>query len=133
MKQDEVFASGEGDQWFQRNRSVLGTIEPMKMDPVLRMISLAGLRPERAVEIGASNGYRLHILRQLYHCQVTAVEPSEDAIAHGRTKFPEVEFVKGVASSLPIEDDAGFDLVIVHGVLSWIDRSTLLRSCAEID
>jgi SAM-dependent methyltransferase len=133
MKQDDVFAAGEGDQWFQRNRSVLGSIEPMKTDPVLRIIGLAGLMPERAVEIGASNGFRLHLLQQLYHCQVIAVEPSEDAIAHGRKEFPEVQFVKGIASALPIEDDAGFDLVIVQGVLSWIDRSTLLRSCAEID
>jgi SAM-dependent methyltransferase len=133
MKQDDVFAGGEGDQWFRRNRPALSPVEVLKTDPVLRVIELANLKPEKAVEIGASNGFRLHILRQLYHCEVTAVEPSEAAIAHGRTEFPEVHFVKGIASSVPIEDDAGFDLVIVNGVLVWIDRSTLLRSCAEID
>jgi SAM-dependent methyltransferase len=133
MKQDDIFAAGEGDQWFQRNCSGLGSVEPLTTDPVLRVIRLAGLKPQKAIEIGASNGFRLHILQQIYRCRVTAVEPSEAAIAHGRTEYPEVDFVQGVASSLPIEDDAGFDLVIVNGVLCWVDRSTLLRSCAEVD
>ena len=133
MKQDEIFAAGEGDQWFERNRLRLAPVEPLKTDPVLRVIALAGLRPQKAVEIGASNGSRLHILWQLYHCEVTAIEPSEAAIAHGRASYPEVDFVQGIASSLPLEYDGKFDLVIVNGVFCWIDRSTLLRSCAEID
>ena len=133
MKQDDVFTGGEGDQWFQRNRAALDSAEALKSDPVLRAIELAGLKPEKAVEIGASNGFRLHVLQQLYHCEVTAVEPSEAAIAHGRIEYPKVHFVRGIASSVPIEHDAGFDLEIVNAVLGWIDRSTLLSSCAEID
>jgi SAM-dependent methyltransferase len=133
MKQDDVFTEGEGDQWFRRNRPDLNPVEALKTDPVLRVIELANLKPEKVVEIGASNGFRLHVLQQRYHCEVTAVEPSEAAIAHGRAEYPEMHFLKGVASSVPIEHDAGFDLVIVNGVFVWIDRSTLLRSCAEID
>jgi SAM-dependent methyltransferase len=133
MKQDDVFASGEGDQWFQRNRSALHELKVLKNEPVLRLIELINLKPKKAIEIGASSGFRLQTLQQIYSCEVTAVEPSEAAIEHGRTEYPQVHFIKGVASSVPIEHDAQFDLVIVNAVLHWIDRSTLLRSCAEID
>jgi SAM-dependent methyltransferase len=133
MKQDEIFSGGEADQWFRRNLPLLGSAQALKTDPVLRVIQLANLKPQKAVEIGASNGFRLHILQQRYRCEVTAVEPSEAAIAHGRMEYPGVQFLKGIASSVPIGNDTQFDLVIVNGVLVWIDRSTLLRSCAEID
>jgi ubiquinone/menaquinone biosynthesis C-methylase UbiE len=61
------------------------------------------------------------------------VDPSEAAITQGRAAYPNVQFLQGVASALPIEQDSGFDLVVVSSVFHWIDRSTLLRSCAEAD
>src|SRR5262249_32600907 len=39
----------------------------------------------------------------------------------------------GMASELPLDAQARFDLVIVNFVFHWVDRSTLLRSVAEID
>lgn len=132
-KQDAVFSSGEGDQWFQRNQVALNRANAGETDPVLRVIGWTGLKPVKVIEIGASNGFRLNLLRQRYGCDVTAVEPSARAIEQGRSAFPEVRFFQGVASAIPVAEDGAFDLVIVNAVLHWVDRSTLLRSCAELD
>ncbi|GAB4407541.1 MAG: hypothetical protein Fur0044_00520 [Anaerolineae bacterium] len=102
-------------------------------DPVLKMLQLADLRPENVLEIGASNGYRLHELQTKFKCKATAVEPSQEAIEDGQGRYPEIAFLQGVASDLPIKDDEQFDLVIVNFVFHWIDRATLLRSVAETD
>lgn len=133
MKQDTVFAGGEGNQWFERNRQALAQKDAPEQDPVIRLIQLANLKPRRVVEIGASTGFRLNLLQKIHPCEATAVDPSDAAIADGRAKYPGVNFLHGVASSVPIADDGGFDLVIVNAVLHWIDRSTLMRSCAELD
>src|SRR5262249_31015268 len=85
------------------------------------------------LEIGASNGWRLHEIARRFACRVTAVEPSRDAIQDGQARFPSVQFLRGTASELPFDAEARFDLVIVNFVFHWVDRSTLLRSVAEID
>jgi SAM-dependent methyltransferase len=134
MTQDHIFYEGEGNAWFQRNKCILQRQDGADTgDPVLRLIQLAGLMPQRAIEIGASNGYRLHTIHQLHGSQVTAVEPSSEAITDGHARYPEVEFLRGVASHIPVDNDAIFDLAIVNFVFHWIDRSTLIRSVAEID
>jgi len=133
MNQDAIFSEGEGDRWFQRNARALSREEIEKTDPILRALQTVNVRPRRVIEIGASNGYRLHLLHQLYGCEGTAVEPSEAAIAEGRAKFPHLRFERGVAAAVPIREDEAFDLVIVNFVLHWVDRATLLRSCAELD
>jgi len=133
MKQDTIFSGGEGDKWFQRNQGALARTDLEKTDPVLRVLQIANLAPRRVVEIGASTGYRLHLLQKLHACEATAVEPSEAAIAEGRTMYPSINFISGVAAAVPVADDGGFDLVIVNAVLHWVDRTMLLRSCAELD
>lgn len=133
ISQDDIFAGGEGDRWFLRNREGLTNEAAVSSDMVLRLLDVSGVRPSRVLEIGASNGYRLDRLRAAFDCEVTAVEPSSAAIEDGRRRYPSVVFRQGVASALPIEGDGTFDLVIVNFVFHWMDRSTLLRSVAEID
>lgn len=131
-RQDAVFLEGEGDGWYARNREVLLAREPSR-DTVLRAIAESGIGFGRVLEVGASNGFRLGLLRASRDCRAVAVEPSEKAIAEGRQLYPEVEFLRGTASAIPIKEDGAFDLVIVNFVMHWIDRATLLRSVAEID
>ena len=133
MTQDLVFAAGEGDRWFARNRSALADPDRVARDPILRVLELIALTPKDAIEIGAANGYRLAALTRRSGCRTTAVEISEDAIRDGRERYPEIEFLSGLTSDLPVESGRQFDLVIVSFVLHWVDRSTLLRSVAEID
>lgn len=133
MTQDSVFMGGEGDSWFLRNKSTLTNEERVAHDPVLKLLDLTGLVPEDVLEVGASNGWRLHALHTRYNCRVTAIEPSQEAIQDGQTRYPAVRFLRGITSSIPIESDCQFNLIIVNFVLHWVDRSTLLRSVAEID
>ncbi len=133
MMQDRVFAAGEGDRWFARNRAALTDPDRVARDPVLRALELVALTPKDALEVGAANGYRLAELARRNGCRTTAVEISADAIRDGRARYPDIEFLPGLASDLPVAPDRQFDLVIVSFVLHWVDRSTLLPSVAEID
>lgn len=105
----------------------------MEEDPIIRMLHSTGVTPTSALEIGASNGYRLEHLRTSFNCRVKGVEPSREAIVDGQSRHPEVSLVEGVASELPLGDECVYDLVIINFVLHWVDRSTLLRSVAELD
>ena len=128
--QDEVFSALEGDNYFARNKMALEGFDP-EQDLPLRLMNLYGLRPRSAVEIGAANGCRLAAIAERYGARVIGVDPSANAIENGRKRFPQVEFVQATAAKVPLENV--FDLVIVNFVLHWIDRSTLMRSVAEID
>ena len=130
MLQDSVFFDSEGDRWFARNRGALQAFDP-GADLPLRLLSLYDLRPECVLEIGAANGFRLAEIQRRTGARAVAVEPSEQAIANGSKTFPSIQFIRGTAHSIPLEDT--FDLVIVNFVFHWIDRSNLLLSVAETD
>jgi SAM-dependent methyltransferase len=133
MKQDDVFWNSEGDAWFKRNDSTLHRPEKVKTDIPLNLILKLGIVPRKVLEIGASNGYRLAEIAKQFDAQCIGVEPSEAAIADGKKLFPNIELRRGLASKLPLEAGESFDLVIVHFILHWISRETLLHSIAEID
>lgn len=130
--QDQVFVAGEADRWFLRNRREL-SLEHARVDPVVRALDLFAVAPHSVLEVGAANGWRLAALAQRGAKRLVAVEPSGEAIAEGRVRFPGVEFRQGVLTNLPIAESELFDLVIVSFVLHWVDRRTLFRSVAEID
>jgi len=130
VPQDNVFLDSEGDRWFARNRGALQAFDA-GADLPLRLLSLYDLRPERVLEIGAANGFRLAEIQRRTGARAVAVEPSAQAINDGRNEFPSIQFIRGTAHSIPLEDV--FDLVIVNFVFHWIDRSSLLRSVAETD
>ena len=133
MTQENVFLEGEGDRWFLRNRSALLDENRLEHDPILKLLDIVGLIPRDVLEVGASNGFRLHAIHSRFDCQVTAIEPSICAIEDGKARYANVKFLRGNASDMPIEDDSLFDLVILNFVFNWVDRSMLLRSVAEID
>jgi SAM-dependent methyltransferase len=128
--QDSIFERSEGDCWFERNRQALNAFDA-EADLPLKLISLYNLRPERVLEIGAANGVRLAAIHERTGANVVAVEPSTQAILNGEANFPSVTFVRGTASSIPLQN--WFDLVILNFVFHWIDRVNLLRSVAEAD
>lgn len=130
MLQDNVFSQSEGDRWFARNRSALEGFDAAG-DLSLRLMDLYDLRPDSTLEVGAANGFRLAEIHRRTGARVTAVEPSAQAVAEGKRKFPFVAFVRGVAHSIPLHDC--FDLVIVNFVLHWVDRTKLIQSVAEVD
>lgn len=128
MLQDTIFSKGEGDAWFERNPQSYQADQ----DPILRTLLSHAIQPLDVLEIGASRGARLAEIRNRYHANATAVEPSERAVAEGRRSFPEIQFFVSTAKSLPLPDE-NYDCVIVNSVFHWIDRKSLLGSIAEID
>jgi SAM-dependent methyltransferase len=128
--QDVVFATGEGDKWFERNKAALDSFDPAS-DLPLKLVELFDIRPHATMEVGAANGRRLWAIHERYDCRVVAVEPSESAIASGRSRFPKIQFVNALANAIPLNDS--FDLVILNAVFHWIGRANLLRSVAEVD
>ena len=130
-KQDDVFFASEGDRWFNRNKTVLSQRGPGD-DEILSLLKLYSIKPERVLEVGASNGYRLFYLHEENKCEVHGVEPSEEAIQSGRNAYPFINFQRATAESMKYADNF-FDMVLINGVFCWIDRNSLLRSCANID
>ncbi len=128
--QDNIFARSEGDRWFERNRGALQTFNPAD-DMPLKLMEFYELRPRCALEIGAANGFRLAAIQRRFGARVVAVELSEEAVEDGKSRFPLVTFVRGTASSVPVQET--FDIVIVNFVFHWIDRLNLLRTVAEVD
>ena len=128
--QDDVFKASEGDCYYTRNRTALAVWNPSD-DLLLRLLDTYNLQPKSAIEIGAADGFRLAEIQRRFGARVLAIEPSAEAIEEGRRRHPEVEFRQGVAADLPVQEL--FDLAIVNFVLHWVDRSTLMKSVAEID
>lgn len=130
--QMDAFRHGEGDAWFARNRAGIEAWDPERDEP-LQMLRRHGIEPKRAIEIGASNGYRMAALQQRHPCDAWAVDPSQAAIEDGRRRYPSVRFEYGEADEAPWQFAGVFDLVIVHFVLHWVERSLLMQSVAGID
>lgn len=131
--QETIFLQGEGDAWFRRNHCALDPAQREATDYPLALLHAYHLRPQRVLEVGCSNGWRLHALQQRYGCACVGVEPSAEALAAGRSQFPAIEFRSGMAASLPCPPGETFDVVIVYFILHWVDRQALLTSLAEID
>ena len=99
----------EGDVWLDRNRAILGD-----NDPVCAVIQSVDLKPKRVLEVGCSNGWRIHKLVTKYGCDGYGIDPSKVAIAEaGDSKH----FYVGTADSLPFAGDT-FDMVIL-GFCMW--------------
>lgn len=87
MTQNMIFQNGEGDQWYERNKEKLIP----KDDFVCRMIENIGVYPQRIVELGCSNGYRLEYLRKKYHATCYGYDISKEAIKAGSEAFPQLQ------------------------------------------
>ncbi|MDP3729471.1 MAG: class I SAM-dependent methyltransferase [bacterium] len=132
MAQDDVFKKQEADQWFLRNEEYLNNAETVTKDVPLQLVKKNSVAPQRVLEVGAANGFRLDELHKRYKSAVTGLELSNKAIAQGKKQFPAITFVQGSADKLPFADGA-FDMVIINFVLHWVDRKNLLRAVSELD
>jgi len=117
----------EGDRWFRRNRATLG----VGYDPVLELLRMQRIVPQRVCEIGCSNGYRLAALHKEHGCTVIGVEPSRAAIRDGRRRWPFITFIRAAGDTFSLRTPV--DLVIVHFVLLWVPRHRLLKTVERID
>lgn len=131
--QKDAFLAYEANSWFERNEQQLLEITPEK-DPILKLLSDYQIQPEKCLEIGASMGFRLNGIQQLFSdCQVTGIEPSKKAIVKGKIQYPTIQLLQGTADDLSVFPDNSFDLVIGGFFMYVVDRSLLLKVVAEMD
>ena len=124
MKQRAVFMDREGDRWFKRNREKLG-----KRDLVSRLIEANGIVPERVLEVGCANGWRLAKLKEKYGCEVMGVDPSMEAgMEAAELRVP---VFQSTASTLPVWGQ--FDVVIYGFCLYMTDPEDWFRIVTEGD
>lgn len=124
-KQAQIFLSGEGQAWLERNEAKL----PAKDDPVLDAIKANLLHPKKVLEIGCANGWRLTELEKQYKCLCSGIDP---ALTHSRITG-RVALHRGVASNLQLFNHNAFDLVIYGFCLYLCDPEDYFRIVAEGD
>ncbi len=124
-----IFADGEGNAWFERNRERILAFDPAS-DMPLRMLRIYDAKPRRALAIGASNGARLAALRDEFGCEVVGTDLSSAAVADGRERYG-VDLREQAAEALDIEGT--FDLVTLQFVLCWVSREGLDEAVRRAD
>jgi len=73
----DTFGPEDADAWYERNKHKLG----VGMDPVMKSIEWADIKPSRVIEVGCANGWRLAKLEEKYGCpSVFGIEMSDRAI-----------------------------------------------------
>lgn len=117
----------EGDNWYTRNKEHLGS----GFDIPLFLLDLYSIKPEKVLEIGAADGYRLAKIHEQYNAEATAIEPSEKAVKDGRADYPAVKFIRSTCEDCDLEEK--FDLVIVNFVFHWVYRERLYKCVYRID
>lgn len=128
MSQKITFLSGEGNMWYQRNKSAF-TTKKQKEDPILLALEHCQIKPVRVLEIGCANGWRLAKLHDSYHCEVYGVDPSEEAITDGKTQYPYMNLSVGTADNLPEIEPV--DLIIFGFCLYLCDPEDLFKIAME--
>lgn len=118
LSQKQVFLRGEAKAWFARNQHRLGV-----SDPVTDMLVAHKIRPTTVLEVGASNGWRLQKLQDLYECSVDGVDPRGDSNL----------VFRGTADNLGFFASERFDLVIYGFCLYLVDPEDYFRIAAEGD
>lgn len=130
--QDAVFRGGEGDAWYRRNAAALAG---RRSDPMLAVVGNLDRRAEVAsvCDLGCADGWRLDALRAVLPAarRLAGVDPSAEAVAAGRARSHDLDLRVG---TLAEHDLSGpFDLVVVNGVLQWVERARLAASIARVD
>jgi len=131
VNQRDVFLTGEGNAWFQRNKNNLAEIDDT--DIVAKAIKFVELScPLRILEIGCSNGSRLELLKQIFtDAEYYGLDPSEDAIRMGKEKY-NFNLQVGTADTLQFEESF-FDLILFGFSLYLCDRKDLFKIAYEAD
>lgn len=131
--QKDVFLMGdEGDRYFQRNSSEYLGGAVQEIPRHLHFFSRFIRKSDKVLEIGCSTGINLQRMRNLTGCKGYGVDPSRDAIIHGRNAFPELVLEVGTADELPFSNGY-FDFVLFGFCLYLVDRSLLPKTVSETD
>jgi SAM-dependent methyltransferase len=131
MDQAAIFAQGEADGWWQRNRAHLQAYR-LDTDFLASSLLACDVQPTSIIDWGCAGGDRLSTLCQHYQADGIGIDPSSKAIAAASERDPAQRWLVGTVETAPADLPAA-DLAICCFVLHWLDRSRLLHNLARID
>ena len=132
--QEKAFIEVEADAWFERN--IDGILSSVKPDHhIIKAIQKLELpQSGRFADLGGGSGMvSAGILNLLPKWEGHVLEPSRKAIDHGHASFPSLRFHQGSITQATDLPKGPFDLVVVSGVLTWVDRTLLSQAIANTD
>jgi len=129
-QQRDMFLSGEGDAWFERNlRSVSEfSITDDPLAPALLDLPLKPGPTTTVAEVGCGQGLRLEALHRQKGWKASGIDPSSQAVSAARQLGIDAQI--GTAEDLPYADNS-VDLLIFGFCLYLCDRNDLFRIAAE--
>ena len=129
--QKKIFLESEADSYFNRNMITGDRLEKNRLqDPLIKVLTSTNILPTKILEIGASNGWRLALLKKHWpDGDFTGLDPSKEAI---KNSFNGLKMYEGTAENLPFGNNS-FDLVIFGFCLYLCDRQDLFRIASEAD
>jgi ubiquinone/menaquinone biosynthesis C-methylase UbiE len=138
QNQSEIFLQGEGDGYFDRNKSALNAEGDLFCEELI-CETLAPFKPEinRVLEIGCANGVKLEYLCKFFDAAGAGLDPSPKAVSAGNERLSNshaknLTLAVGGANKLPF-DKREFDLVYFAFCLYLVDRDDLFAAIAEAD
>lgn len=136
-KQEAAFKTGEGDNWYERNKEKLAREQTHHDLEIIKRI-LAGHKDSirNILEIGCGNGIKVEELCNFFGAEGAGLDPSQAAVRDGNKRLSEngknVHLTVGTASTLPF-DNQSFDLVYFGFCLYLADRSQMFKLVSEAD
>jgi SAM-dependent methyltransferase len=134
ISQEQVFVKAEADAWYGRGGSKNIKPAPLEHPVIKSLVDIGMSKKGRILDLGGGNGWvSAGILEAYSDWSAHVVEPSRKAVDHGKQLFGNISFTKGSISDFSDMPSGEFDLVLVLGVMCWIDRRYLSQSIANID
>lgn len=129
--QKEIFMSGEGDGWFQRNAV---SLEKSRKDRawLYKEIALELQDDTSVLEIGCADGSNLAGISDNKRIKGFGIDPSPEAIQSGSEKYPDFSLSVGSSDNLVFQDSS-MGMVWMGFCLYLVDRSLLMATVAEVD
>jgi ubiquinone/menaquinone biosynthesis C-methylase UbiE len=138
VKQRDIFLSGEGDRWFDRNHDLVNSRAQFPitylMKPYLEQTKINNFT---FIEIGCGLGKQTFEIAKTFTAHGFGIDPSEKAIHYARNTFEQhnndefsTAFSVGTSDSLDFPDNS-FDLVYFGFCLYLVDRELLSTSISE--
>ena len=137
VSQSAKFLNGEGDAWYSRNLENSNTSqESIDVTFICSTLNSHKLQIRNILEIGCSSGLKVKTLSEKFNAFGYGIDPSNAAITSAG-KYQEasdgkLEFVTGVATDLPYEDNK-FDLVFFGFCLYLVPPNEIFKAITEAD
>lgn len=134
MSQEEIFLLGEGDRWFQR----VVNCQPHSPKLLERERLLISSIPRKLqspagtfVEVGCSRGDSLRRISNETGMTAVGIEPSESAIAAGKSLFTGLDLRKGTASQTGLPTHFA-DVLYFGWCLTYVESTAMPCVMAEV-